>query len=191
MESERGKYISVLMWLSVLLFGAGCGDPPMPPSDAEMERHFATHEAAFDGIREVIARCPYGMYYPPYDRQDTVCLKGVSIADRHALDSLLEAIACERVFYFGKAAKKEAMEKSGWNGYDTTCTSLAIPYFSHGYSTGGTSKDFVYDPGLGSNPDTHVTEHGDLNEIYRRAYNDTTLYKRIAGDWYIRLEHDN
>ena len=180
MESERGKYISVLMWLSVLLFGAGCGDPPMPPSDAEMERHFATHEAAFDGIREVIARCPYGMYYPPYDRQDTVCLKGVSIADRHALDSLLEAIACERVFYFGKAAKKEAMEKSGWNGY-----------FSHGYSTGGTSKDFVYDPGLGSNPDTHVTEHGDLNEIYRRAYNDTTLYKRIAGDWYIRLEHDN
>ena len=190
MESERRKYISVIVWLAVLL-AAGCAAPPMPTSDAEMERHFATHEAAFDGIREVIARCPYGMYYPPYDRQDTACLKGVSIADRHALDSLLEEIACERVFYFGKAAKKEAMEKSGWNGHDTTCTSLAIPYFSHGYSTGGTSKDFVYDPGLGSNPDKHVTEHGDLNEIYRRAYNDTTLYKRIAGDWYIRLEHDN
>ena len=190
MESERRKYISVLVWLAVLL-ASGCAAPPMPPSDAEMERHFATHEAAFDGIREVIARCPYGMYYPPYDTQDTACLKGVSIADRHALDSLLEAIACERVFYFGKAAKKEAMEKSGWNGYDTICTSLAIPYFSHGYSTGGTSKDFVYDPGLGSNPAKHVTEHGDLNEIYRRAYNDTTLYKRIAGDWYIRLAHDN
>ena len=190
MKRRIQKYISVFV-LSVLLFGAGCGDPPMPPSDAEMERHFATHEAAFDGIREVIARCPYGMYYPPYDTQDTACLKGVSMADRHALDSLLEAIACERVFYFGKAAKKEAMEKSGWNGYDTICTSLAIPYFSHGYSTGGTSKDFVYDPRLGSNPDTHITEHGDLNEIYRRTYNDTTLYKRIAGDWYIRLEHDN
>ena len=27
--------------------------------------------------------------------------------------------------------------------------------------------------------------------ISRRAYNDTTLYKRIAGDWYIWLEHDN
>ena len=166
---------------------AGCGNPPMPPSDAEMTRHFLAHETAFDGIREVIARCPYGDYYPPYDMQDTACLKGVSMEDRHTLDSLLEAISCERVFYFGK----EAMKESGWNGYDTTYTSFTIPYFSHGYSIGGTSKDFVYDPGLKNNPAYQVTEHGDLNGIYRRTYNDTTLYKRIKGDWYIRLEHDN
>ena len=76
-------------------------------------------------------------------------------------------------------------------GQDTTYTSLSVPYFSHGYSIGGTSKDFVYDPGLKDHPDGHITEHGDLNEIYRRAYNDTTLYKRIKGDWYICLEHDN
>ena len=49
----------------------------------------------------------------------------------------------------------------------------------------------MYDPGLKNNPIKPVTEHGDLNEIYRRTYNDTTLYKRIKGDWYIRLEHDN
>lgn len=186
MKSRIRKNISVFM-LSAVLLMAGCGNPPMPPSDAEMTRHFLTHEMAFDGIREVIARCPYGMYYPPYDMQDTACLKGISMEDRHTLDSLLEAISCERVFYFGKEAKKE----SGWNGYDTTYTSFNIPYFSHGYSIGGTSKDFVYDPGLKNNPIKPVTEHGDLNEIYRRTYNDTTLYKRIKGDWYIRLEHDN
>ena len=34
-----------------------------------------------------------------------------------------------------------------------------------------------------------ITEHGDLNEIYRRTYNDTTLYKPIKGNWYIELDH--
>ena len=105
MKSRIRKNISVFM-LSAVLLMAGCGNPPMPPSDAEMTRHFLTHEMAFDGIREVIARCPYGMYYPPYDMQDTACLKGISMEDRHTLDSLLEAISCERVFYFGKEAKR-------------------------------------------------------------------------------------
>lgn len=190
MKGKIRKYIPILMWTALLL-AAGCGAPPVPPSDEEMTRHFLAHEAAFEALREVIARCPYGMYYPPYDTQDTACLKGISTEDRHRLDSLLAAISCERVFYYGKEAKKEAMKKSGWDGQDTTYTSLSVPYFSHGYSIGGTSKDFVYDPGLKDHPDGHVTEHGDLNEIYRRAYNDTTLYKRIKGDWYIQLEHDN
>ena len=38
MESERGKYISVLVWLAVLL-ASGCAAPPKPPSDAEMMLH--------------------------------------------------------------------------------------------------------------------------------------------------------
>ena len=38
MESERGKYISVLVWLAVLL-ASGCAAPPMSPSDAEMMLH--------------------------------------------------------------------------------------------------------------------------------------------------------
>lgn len=38
MESERRKYISVLVWLAVLLV-AGCAAPPMPPSDADIARH--------------------------------------------------------------------------------------------------------------------------------------------------------
>lgn len=68
---------------------------------------------------------------------------------------------------------------------------LGNPYFSHGYSIGGTGKDFFYDPGLKNNTACRITEHGDLNEIYRRRYNDTILYKRIKEDWYIVLDHDN
>ncbi len=53
----------------------------------------------------------------------------------------------------------------------------------------GTSKSFVYDPGLRSRRNIRITEYGDLNEIYRRTYNDTTLYKPIKGNWYIELDH--
>lgn len=177
--------------LPAILSLAGCS-VPVAPSDVEMIRHFNVNEAAFNGIREVIARCPYGMYYPPYNMQDdTACLRGISTEDRQMLDSLLAAVDCERVFYFGKEAKKEAMTESGWYGHDTTYTSFSIPYFSHGYSVGGTSKDFVYDPGLKDRPAIRMTENGELNEIYRKSYNDTTLYKRIKGDWYIELSHDN
>ena len=177
--------------LPAILSLAGCS-VPVAPSDVEMIRHFNVNEAAFNGIREVIARCPYDMYYPPYNMQDdTACLRGISTEDRQMLDSLLAAVDCERVFYFGKEAKKEAMTESGWYGHDTTYTSFSIPYFSHGYSVGGTSKDFVYDPGLKDRPAIRMTENGELNEIYRKSYNDTTLYKRIKGDWYIELSHDN
>uniref|UniRef100_UPI003AAA431E DUF4948 family protein n=1 Tax=Bacteroides sp. TaxID=29523 RepID=UPI003AAA431E len=52
-----------------------------------------------------------------------------------------------------------------------------------------TSKSFVYDPGLRSRRNIRITEYGDLNEIYRRTYNDTTLYKPIKEGWYIELDH--
>lgn len=103
--------------LPAILSLAGCS-VPVAPSDVEMIRHFNVNEAAFNGIREVIARCPYGMYYPPYNMQeDTACLRGINTEDRHTLDSLLAVIDCERVFYFGKEAKKEAMTESGWYGH--------------------------------------------------------------------------
>lgn len=180
------RTFTIILYL-VSLLAVSCGEPPMPPSDEEMIRHFTTHEAAFNGIREVISRCLYGMHYPPYANDDTTCLRGVSIEDRKMLDSLLNEIGCERVFYCGRELRKE----NGWTLYDTTYTSFSIPYFSHGYSIGGTGKDFSYSPGLKNNTTCRITEHGDLNEIYRRRYNDTILYKRIKEDWYIVLDHDN
>ena len=55
------------MWTALLL-AAGCGAPPVPPSDEEMTRHFLAHEAAFEALREVIARCPYGCTIRPMTR---------------------------------------------------------------------------------------------------------------------------
>lgn len=48
---------------------------------------------------------------------------------------------------------------------------------------------FVYNPGLRSCRNIRIPEHGDLNGIYRRTYNDTTRYKPIKEDWYIELDH--
>ena len=76
-----------------------------------------------------------------------------------------------------------------WGTADSVYVSLVMPYYSHGIVDAGTSKSFVYDPGLRSRRNIRITEHGDLNEIYRRTYNDTTLYKPIKGNWYIELDH--
>ncbi len=158
----------------------------MPPSDEQMIAHFIQHEAAFEEIREIIFRCPYGMYYPPYDKQqDTLCLKGISDEDQRRLDSLLMEIGSERIFYIGKKLKKAMCEKSGENSWDTTCTSFTISYYVHGYSIGGTSKDFLYNPELKNKVTVSITENGELNEIYSRNFCDTILYKLIKNHWYI------
>ena len=75
------------------------------------------------------------------------------------------------------------------NGGFGICVSIVMPYYSHGIVDGGTSKSFVYNPGLRSRRNIRITEHDDLNDIYRRTYNDTTLYKPIKEDWYIELDH--
>jgi len=111
-----------IILLLASLFAASCGEPPMPPSDEEMIRHFATHEAE-------------------------------------------------------------------WETADSVYVSLVMPYYSHGIVDAGTSKSFIYDPGLESRRNIRITEHGDLNEIYRRTYNDTTLYKPVREGWYIELDH--
>lgn len=94
-------------------------------------------------------------------------------------------------FYVGREWRLEQSRASGWEGRNTTYTSFTILYYSHGYPVGGTTKDFVYDPGLKNRRTVPITDEGDLNEIYRQNFNDTTLYKPIQGDWYIELTHDN
>ena len=81
------------------------------------------------------------------------------------------------------------VDRREWETADSVYVSLVMPYYSHGIVDGGTSKSFVYDPGLRSHRNIRITEHGDLNEIYRRTYNDTTLYKPVKEDWYIELDH--
>ena len=170
----------------------------MPPTDEEMIRHFATHEAAFDKIRKIMAESSEGSFhYPPLSPCDILILDsagqisyqpnqvqdtpvhGLSRSDRIQLDSLLSEIGCGLVF----------VDRREWGTADSVYVSLVMPYYSHGIVDAGTSKSFVYDPGLRSRRNIRITEHGDLNEIYRKTYNDTTLYKPVKGNWYIKLDH--
>ena len=81
------------------------------------------------------------------------------------------------------------VDRREWVTADSVYVSLVMPYYSHGIVDAGTSKSFVYDPGLRSRRNIRITEHGDMNEIYRRTYNDTTLYKPVKEGWYIELDH--
>ena len=99
----------------ITLFLASCGEPPMPPSDEEMIRHFATHEAAFRKVYEIMSESSEGSFhYPPLspdgiiildsieqsdtsyesnDEQD-IPVYGLLKPDRILLDSLLSEIGC-------------------------------------------------------------------------------------------------
>ena len=189
--------IVIIILLLTLASVVSC-EPPMPPTDEEMIRHFATHEAAFDKIRKIMAESSEGSFhYPPLSPCDILILDsagqisyqpnqvqdtpvhGLSRSDRIQLDSLLSEIGCGFVL----------VDRREWETADSVYVSLVMPYYSHGIVDAGTSKSFVYDPGLRSRRNIRITEHGDLNEIYRRTYNDTTLYKPVKGDWYIELDH--
>ena len=190
----------LIILFSVSLLATSCGEPSMPPTDEEMIRHFATHEAAFNKIYEILADSSEGSFhYPPLsfgeviipdsaeqqselsgesnNEQDTP-IYGLMTPERMRLDSLLTETGCGFIL-----ADRQEQETA-----DSVKLSLTmLYYYSHGIVDAGTSKSFVYDPGLRNRRNTHITEHGDLNEICRRSYNDTTLYKPIKGNWYIEL----
>lgn len=191
----------VIILLLSLLFAVSCGEPPMPPSDEEMIQHFNTHEAAFNKIHEIIADSSKGSFhYPPLfsddiiisdsagqesdiscesnDEQD-IPIYGLWMPERIQLDSLLSEIGCGFIL----------VDRQEQETADSVKLSLVILYYSNGLAISGASKSFVYDSGLRNHPMIRITEHGDLNEIYRRNYNDTILYKQIKGDWHIQLTH--
>lgn len=178
--------ISPIILLISSLFVTGC--ELSLPTDDEMIRHFTQHEAAFNEIRDIVTQRPYGRYYPPY-RKDTLCgddllsVKELSEEHRLLLDSLLNEIGCERVFYWGKESLKEM-------GKDTTKTEIYIPYFVYGLSIGGTSKEFLYEPERDEERMPLTEPHLELNDVYRQTGSDTTLYKSIKDNWYLMLDHD-
>lgn len=191
---------SIIALFLAAVFVMSC-EPPMPPSDEEMMSHFNTHEATFNKVYEIMADCTEGSFhYPPLspdgiiilnpatqeielsdetnDEQD-IPVYGLLKPDRMLLDSLLAEIGCDLVL----------VDRQERATADLVKLSLVMPYYSHGIVDAGTSKSFVYDPELRSRRNIRITEQGDLNEIYRRTYNDTTLYKPIRGNWYIELDH--
>lgn len=196
---KRKKSIITLFLAAVSVVSC---EPPMPPSDEEMIRHFNTHEAAFSKVYEIMADCTEGSFhYPPLSPDGIIILDpatqeielsdetneeqdipvyGLLKPERILLDSLLAEIGCGLVL----------VDRQELEMVDSLKLSLVMPYYSNGLAISGTSKSFVYDPGLSNHPVIRITEQGDLNEIYRRTYNDTTLYKPIKGNWYIKLDHE-
>ena len=177
---------SPIILLVSCLFMTGC--ELSLPTDEEMTRYFTQHEAAFNEIRNIVTQRTRGSYYPPY-RTDTIygddssSIEGMPEEHRLLLDSLLNEIGCERVFY------PEKKLPTGTDK-DTRGITIRIPYFVYGLSIGGTSKEFLYEPDRERIPATE--RYSDLNDIYRRTGgSDTTLYKPIKDGWYIMLDHDN
>ena len=198
--------IPITILLLASLFAASCGEPPMPPSDEEMIRHFATHERAFRKVYGLISEGTEGSYHYPPSRPDTadsvslrifeeihvtpyepfelhgedsLYLHGLSPSAQTQLDSLLGVTGCDLIHFDRR--KREETDSAGLR--------LTMVYYSHGIVDAGTSKSFIYEPGLESRRNIRITEHGDLYEIYRRTYNDTTLYKPVKEGWYIKLDH--
>ena len=191
----------IILFLTSLL-ATSCGKPPIPPTDEEMIRHFNAHEATFKKIYEIIANSSEGSFhYPPLfpdeiiisdsagqqsdisgksDNEQDTPIYGLLMPDRMQLDSLLAEIGCGFILVDRQEQKMT----------DSIKLNLVIPYYySNGLAISGTSKKFLYNPDL-RNHRIRFTEHGDLNEICRRTYCDTTLYKPIKGNWYIKLDHE-
>ena len=132
-----------IILLLASLFAASCGEPPMPPSDEEMIRHFATHEAAFRKVYEIMAESSEGSFhYPPLSPEEVIILDsteqsdtshetndeedlpvyGLLKPDRIQLDSLLSEIGCGLVL----------VDRREWETADSVYVSLVMPYYSHG-----------------------------------------------------------
>ena len=163
----------VIILLFVILLAVSCGEPPMPPSDEEMIRHFTTHEVAFRKVYEIMAESSEGSFhYPPLSPEEVIILDsmeqsdtshetndeedlpvyGLLKPDRIQLDSLLSEIGCGFIL----------VDRREWETADSVYVSLFMPYYSHSIVDAGTSKSFVYDPGLRSRRNIRITEHGDL-----------------------------
>ncbi len=57
-------------------------EPPMPPSDEEMIRHFATHETAFRKVYEIMEESSEGSFhYPPLSPEEVIILDPTEQSD--------------------------------------------------------------------------------------------------------------
>ncbi|MFR5441929.1 DUF4948 family protein [Alistipes sp.] len=82
------------------------------------------------------------------------------------------------------------VDRREWGTADSVYVSLFMPYYSHGIVDAGTSRGFVYDPGLRSrrNNPYHRTWRPEQKST---AGHITTprCTSPIKEDWYIKLDH--
>ena len=196
MELLRNIMIVIMTVILMQLFLVSCIQRKPIPTDEEMTVHFLANEATFCELRDSILTLRRGFYYPPFHRDMTEeyeeelkreyeedCDSTISTEKQQLMDSLLRVTGCERVRYTNTEEREAGRTMF-----------LTFVYWSRGYSIGGTGKNYVYCPELPN----MITQWGHglvegketeqvLNEI---AYEDTTIYRHITGNWYIKLEHD-
>lgn len=180
--------IIILVFISI----TSCNSSSLLPTDKEMIHHFNTHEMLFNKVLEIITNRTKGSFHYPSLSSDNIIISdsteqqsnrsikantGDLSIDWMQLNSLLETIGVGFILVDRQEQKLSGVIK------------LSI-VMSYSFATNGTSKSFVYDPSLKNRSVTRITEHGDLSEIYRNTHNDTTLYKLIKGNWYIKLAYE-
>lgn len=198
------KILQILLSSTALTFIiTGCDNRSFnPPSDEDMIRNFHAHEDAFNEIVEILPKCPYGDIYPPFypieRAKDSLCLAslGPDMCDR--LDSLLDAVGCERVYFKSRHTLWQIKHRD-YDSIppveelpDTIVSSVYIMYYCAGWSIGpSVDKQYVYKP---ENQSTDICD-GDLNKLIEQVDADTgspggMASKHIKGDWYIELWYD-
>lgn len=167
------------------------------PTDQEMISNFNSNQSAFVRLQTIISDSMPGDHYPAYENDpDSLRLSMLSKEKKALLDSLLQVVGIERIFYTGIDAQPEFVQ-------DTIHSKrIDFLYYSYGLSVSGGSKEYVYAPYLKERISQTMTSNDlkysmvkivneDLDELSKTYSQNIELYRPIKGDWYICLERDN
>lgn len=198
-QKTRNMKKPIIVPIVAIMSATGC-KTALPPADDEILDSFEKHEAAFNRIYDIVADNSVGSFhYPPLYPYETAPadsaarqsntpdgpgeetdtpVYGLSAPDRTMLDSLLAETGCGFIL----------VDRDGPYTAGAENLSLTMQYYCHGTMRATVSKSIVYDAGLRNRKDIDKAEHTDLNKMYGKANSDTTIYKPIKGNWYIKLD---
>lgn len=184
------------IFISSLCVFAGCTHNGMP-TDKAMIAHFTENEVAFVKLRHLIGENLPGEHYPAFDHDpDSSRLSTISAEKKALLDSLLQAVRVERLFYTGTDSQSEFMQDTIYS------KRIEFLYHSFGLSISGGAKKYVYAPHLKERISQYQAygdskyyirkiTNEDLDELSKTYSQEVELYRPIKDDWYICLERSN
>ena len=193
----------IFAMLGIALLTAGCGRGlTPPPSDGEMLRHFAEHEAEFNEVVEILLGSGLEGVYPSRnlreDAGDSLFLARLGSDKCLRIDSLLTAIGVERVYFNSRIEIAPYQLVSNNDSIveireypDTIFPHATLLYHSDGFSVGpSVDKSYSYNPSL----DSLSCKNADLDSLFaaRHSSKEGILSgeRHIKGNWYITLYYD-
>lgn len=106
------------------------------PSDNEMIEKYNDHKEAFETIKQIGSK--YNSFHYPLFRETDSIEISLSEDDRNILDSLLQELGIQRIFFYHN---RESLIKSEIDNIE-----IELLYYSWGLSVSGGSKEYVYKP---------------------------------------------